>query len=188
VNQPASSRQGGRGRGIRTPDTLLPKQVRYQTALYPAALDPPDAFRCARKGPRYYERRPVTSIGTRFAARNPDPPGRLHRAADAAKKKGAEAPFILSRIGAPGEIRTPDHQVRSLVLYPTELRARGTVHSTTSSATIVIDPIAAKGARLFEPRAIASTPPRAATPTLTMLGACDAKKCEPDRRSLVVEK
>ena len=25
--------------------------------------------------------------------------------------------------GAPGEIRTPDHQVRSLVLYPTELRA-----------------------------------------------------------------
>ena len=25
----------GRGRGIRTPDTLLPKQVRYQTALYP---------------------------------------------------------------------------------------------------------------------------------------------------------
>jgi hypothetical protein len=27
--------------------------------------------------------------------------------------------------GAPGEIRTPDHQVRSLVLYPTELRARG---------------------------------------------------------------
>ena len=26
----------GRGRGIRTPDTLLPKQVRYQAALYPA--------------------------------------------------------------------------------------------------------------------------------------------------------
>ena len=26
----------GRGRGIRTPDSLLPKQVRYQTALYPA--------------------------------------------------------------------------------------------------------------------------------------------------------
>jgi hypothetical protein len=24
----------GRSRGIRTPDTLLPKQVRYQTALY----------------------------------------------------------------------------------------------------------------------------------------------------------
>ena len=28
--------------------------------------------------------------------------------------------------GAPGEIRTPDHQVRSLVLYPAELRAHGT--------------------------------------------------------------
>ena len=26
--------------------------------------------------------------------------------------------------GAPGEIRTPDHLVRSQVLYPTELRAR----------------------------------------------------------------
>ena len=26
----------GRGRGIRTPDILLPKQARYQTALYPA--------------------------------------------------------------------------------------------------------------------------------------------------------
>ena len=36
--------------------------------------------------------------------------------------KGAAAPF--REFGAPGEIRTPDHQVRSLVLYPTELRAR----------------------------------------------------------------
>ena len=27
--------QNGRGRGIRTPDILLPKQARYQTALYP---------------------------------------------------------------------------------------------------------------------------------------------------------
>lgn len=26
---------GGRGRGIRTPDILLPKQARYRTALYP---------------------------------------------------------------------------------------------------------------------------------------------------------
>ena len=25
----------GRGRGIRTPDPLLPKQMRYQTALFP---------------------------------------------------------------------------------------------------------------------------------------------------------
>jgi hypothetical protein len=28
-------RKAGRGRGIRTPDILLPKQARYQTALYP---------------------------------------------------------------------------------------------------------------------------------------------------------
>src|SRR4051812_49357540 len=31
--------------------------------------------------------------------------------------------FLLSH-GAPGEIRTPDPQIRSLVLYPAELRAR----------------------------------------------------------------
>ena len=30
----------GRGRGIRTPDPLLPKQVRYQTAPYPDKLNP----------------------------------------------------------------------------------------------------------------------------------------------------
>ena len=35
----------GRGRGIRTPDILLPKQARYQTALYPAV--PSGDSRCA---------------------------------------------------------------------------------------------------------------------------------------------
>jgi hypothetical protein len=35
--------------------------------------------------------------------------------------------------GAPGEIRTPDHQVRSLVLYPAELRARRTRIMTESA-------------------------------------------------------
>lgn len=29
----------GRGRGIRTPDTLVPNQVRYQTALYPVDIN-----------------------------------------------------------------------------------------------------------------------------------------------------
>src|SRR5262245_49200754 len=29
-------KKSGRGGGIRTPDILLPKQVRYQTALHPA--------------------------------------------------------------------------------------------------------------------------------------------------------
>ena len=38
------------------------------------------------------------------------------------KRKGCRS--TLRKSGAPGEIRTPDHQVRSLVLYPAELRAR----------------------------------------------------------------
>ena len=32
--------------------------------------------------------------------------------------------IILTIIGAPGEIRTPDQLVRSQLLYPAELRAR----------------------------------------------------------------
>ena len=32
---------------------------------------------------------------------------------------------VIELASAPGEIRTPDPQVRSLMLYPTELRARG---------------------------------------------------------------
>ena len=39
-------------------------------------------------------------------------------------KKAAEISGLVAWYGAPGEIRTPDPQVRSLVLYPTELRAR----------------------------------------------------------------
>ncbi len=46
---------------------------------------------------------------------------------------------VLMVCGAPGEIRTPDRLVRSQVLYPTELRARGTqsillLHFTASSS------------------------------------------------------
>src|SRR6187431_2262527 len=38
--RPAGGPQrSGRGRGIRTPDILLPKQARYQTALYPADVE-----------------------------------------------------------------------------------------------------------------------------------------------------
>jgi hypothetical protein len=32
---------------------------------------------------------------------------------------------MIELIGAPEEIRTPDPQIRSLVLYPAELRALG---------------------------------------------------------------
>ena len=35
VMDTAAKTRNGRGRGIRTHDPLLPKQVRYQTALYP---------------------------------------------------------------------------------------------------------------------------------------------------------
>jgi hypothetical protein len=38
------------------------------------------------------------------------------------KKPANDSPAFL--FGAPGEIRTPDPQVRSLVLYPAELRAQ----------------------------------------------------------------
>ena len=38
--------------------------------------------------------------------------------------RGAEKSGIADLFGAPEEIRTPDPQIRSLVLYPAELRAR----------------------------------------------------------------
>ncbi len=41
-------------------------------------------------------------------------------------KKTAGRGLLFRCNGAPGEIRTPDRLVRSQVLYPTELRARGT--------------------------------------------------------------
>jgi hypothetical protein len=38
-NETRVAARNGRGRGIRTPDILLPKQARYQTALYPVGMD-----------------------------------------------------------------------------------------------------------------------------------------------------
>jgi hypothetical protein len=38
---------------------------------------------------------------------------------------------LISNIGAPEEIRTPDPQIRSLVLYPAELRARAWLATET---------------------------------------------------------
>lgn len=37
---------------------------------------------------------------------------------------GRSARFCMEKNGAPEEIRTPDPQIRSLVLYPAELRVR----------------------------------------------------------------
>ena len=44
-------------------------------------------------------------------------------ASSSAKRQVLEC-LVLCRSGAPGEIRTPDPQIRSLMLYPAELRAR----------------------------------------------------------------
>ena len=56
----------------------------------------------------------------RFVERRP-PGDRVRSHARLQKLKGPnKGPF---RFGAPGEIRTPDHLVRSQVLYPAELQA-----------------------------------------------------------------
>ena len=119
---PARAFRIGRGRGIRTPDILLPKQARYQTALYPVVPVPRGSRRAKpRDGkPRPWERqsRAAAPGCTNFFSA----PCRARARCGAAKQKGRRS--TLSVNGAPGEIRTPDHQVRSLVLYPTELRAR----------------------------------------------------------------
>ena len=51
TNFPGCGWKVGRGREIRTPDILLPKQARYQTALYPEI-----AIRAPQKGARFQER------------------------------------------------------------------------------------------------------------------------------------
>ena len=43
----------------------------------------------------------------------------------AANRSAEIKPRYQERNGAPEEIRTPDPQIRSLVLYPAELRVRG---------------------------------------------------------------
>src|SRR5438270_723757 len=45
-----------------------------------------------------------------------------------------ESTYVIEMIGAPERIRTSDPQIRSLVLYPTELRARRNGGSEASSA------------------------------------------------------
>ena len=88
---PATASQGGRGRGIRTPDTLLPKQVRYQAALYPAALDPPTRKLPRRKGAEILRTAPRPVNPKRLRAGKP----RRCDAFEPPRKKGAEAPFSL---------------------------------------------------------------------------------------------
>jgi hypothetical protein len=69
-------------------------------------------------------------------------------------------------IGAPGEIRTPDHCVRSAVLYPTELRARGAQIVLCPPRKVSAGVRSLSGARsrtsrrCLQPRAIARFLPR----------------------------
>ena len=125
----------GRGRGIRTPDIQLPKLALYQTELYPA--DSPTALflpsrkkrklRAAQSARRIrfraQQRQSNRRRPPRRGARNPALTRDLPKNQLLKNKKGRRGTLSLG-FGAPGEIRTPDHQVRSLVLYPTELRAR----------------------------------------------------------------
>src|SRR5262249_4765335 len=52
---------------------------------------------------------------------------RSHIRDSAAKCESEEGTYLSGLVGAPEEIRTPDPQIRSLVLYPAELRARRVV-------------------------------------------------------------
>ena len=54
----------GRGRGIRTPDILLPKQARYQTALYPAGVPVPPSHHAM-------PRRPCIVCSRHFSVKHP---------------------------------------------------------------------------------------------------------------------
>jgi hypothetical protein len=51
-------------------------------------------------------------------------PFRSHIRDSAAKRESEERTYLSGFVGAPEEIRTPDPQIRSLVLYPAELRAQ----------------------------------------------------------------
>ena len=77
---PGRAGRGGRGRGIRTPDPLLPKQVRYQTAPYPAAvrLAPPARTRIRPSAAMSCRRdRPRARPGPAQARRGCGPPPRI---------------------------------------------------------------------------------------------------------------
>jgi hypothetical protein len=108
----------GRGRGIRTLDIQLPKLALYQAELYPDIRN----YRSHR------EPKPSNVKG--------DHPPRqtnlklpnivIHTSKTMVLLRShheMRPSRLLQKNGAPGEIRTPDHLVRSQVLYPTELRA-----------------------------------------------------------------
>ena len=60
----------------------------------------------------------LSACGTRTPSQSPARP------ASGVRCGPAKALFLLGKNGAPERIRTSDPQIRSLVLYPAELRAR----------------------------------------------------------------
>lgn len=115
----AVERFAGRGRGIRTPDFCVPNATLYQTELYPVSNPRScrhrslEMLRVTLRSVNPYRSTPSCLIAV-FAKKN-------HLLRE--NKTGCKHPASPYKNGAPGEIRTPDHLVRSQVLYPTELRA-----------------------------------------------------------------
>ena len=101
------------------PPTSCSQSRRATRLRYTPSLSLFPQARSRRKGRRWYEARSFASIRSRRGG----PAIPLAPTSDRLKQKGCRSTLRVAN-GAPGEIRTPDHQVRSLVLYPTELRAR----------------------------------------------------------------
>jgi hypothetical protein len=106
----------GRGRGIRTLDIQLPKLALYQAELYPVSPDFGHPWQSQRSGDVTDGRQHRQLPGNRTS-----PCNKPHATETPSNKRVPQHPHIN---GAPGRIRTSDHQVRSLVLYPADLRAR----------------------------------------------------------------
>lgn len=116
---PLAEHASGRGRGIRTPDFCVPNATLYQTELYPErARDSLHHWGLGMLRSTLPSVKPNIAQGTL-------PTIPRHRPMPAPRMRD-EARMLRPAVqnGAPGEIRTPDHLVRSQVLYPTELRAR----------------------------------------------------------------
>ena len=101
------------------PPTSCSQSRRATRLRYTPSLSLFPQARSRRKGRRWYEARSFASIRSRRGG----PAIPRAPTSDRLKQKGCRSTLRVAN-GAPGEIRTPDHQVRSLVLYPTELRAR----------------------------------------------------------------
>ena len=105
-SDPPGGTARGRGRGIRTPDFLLPKQVRYQAALYPVLPSRPGTDRRAKnrgaiiRAALHGSQTPPSADGTRaaHASRLQTPAAcRSHRiSSSAARDHAAHGPFPAS--------------------------------------------------------------------------------------------